>query len=407
MDFIIGVNDFGEVMQKGFGFVDKSLFIKEILDNASTKVTIITRPRRFGKTLNMSMLHHFLASEVKGVQTKGMFDHLKIAQCGSAYMEHQGKYPVIFISFESVVGNSFADAYEQLRTLLQQLYQEHRYLMTSEKLHPYQKKSYEAILNREIDNTVAGQVTLEHSLAELAGLLRQHHGVRPWVLIDAHDTPIHSACCHGYYDEMMRFMQGMLSSVLKGNSDVHRGVVTGIVHISGENSFAGLNNICVYSILDKRYTEHFGFTEFEVHEVFKKAGLETSWGLIRSWYNGYHIGEHQLYNPGSILSCVHKQGVVQPYWPNTSSDDLIKIFMAVASTFKKEQFARMLQGESIEQAIDKHRVFGRLKTADAIWNLLLFSGYLTVAEQTQVDTHIRCLLRIPNQEVTALYEDMK
>ena len=213
MNFIIGVDDFGKVIERQLNFVDKSLFIKEVMDNSSIEATVITRPRRFGKTLNLSMLHHFLAPEVNQLQTKGMFDHLKIAKAGSAYMDQQGKYPVIFISFKSVHDSKFKDAYGQLRTLIQKTYREHSYLITSTKLREKEKKSYEAILDREVTD----RAVLENSLQELSRFLHLHHGVKPWLLIDEYDTPIQSAYFHGYYEEMIELMRGIFGSALKGN----------------------------------------------------------------------------------------------------------------------------------------------------------------------------------------------
>jgi hypothetical protein len=402
MNFIVGVDDFGEVIKEKFNFVDKSLFIKEVMDNSSTKATVITRPRRFGKTLNLSMLHHFLAPEVNQLQTKGMFDQLKIAEAGSAYMDQQGKYPVIFISFKSVHDSKFVDAYGQLRTLVQETYREHRYLATSQKLHADEKKLYKAIVVREVTD----RAVLENSLKELSRFLHLHHGVKPWILIDEYDTPIQSAYFHGYYDDMIALMRGIFGSVLKGNTDMHRAIITGILRISKESLFSGVNNLDVFSILSQEYSEHFGFTGAEVDEALKKANLENS-SEIKNWYNGYHIGDSQIYNPWSIANCINKGGSVRPYWVNTSSNDLIKSAMASASASVKERFELILAGKTIEETITENMVFSDLKTnSDALWSLLLFSGYLTAIKKTPVYTRFNCELKTPNQEIDALYRDV-
>jgi hypothetical protein len=402
MNFIIGIDDFGEVITEKFNFVDKSLFIKEVMDNSSTKATVITRPRRFGKTLNLSMLHHFLAPEVTQLKTKGMFDRLKIAKAGSTYMDQQGKYPVIFISFKSVTGSTFKTTYEQLWTLIQETYVEHSYLMDSEKLRVNERKAYEDILGREMVN----ESILGNALKALSRLLYLHHGVKPWLLIDEYDTPIQSAYFHGYYDEMIELMRGIFGSALKGNTNIHRAMITGILRISKESLFSGVNNLDVFSILSPEYSEHFGFTEAEVDEALKKANLEN-FSEIKAWYNGYHIGNSQIYNPWSIANCINKGGSVRPYWVNTSSNDLIKSSMASASAQVKEKFELILTGKSIEETITENMVFADLKAnSDALWSLLLFSGYLTVIKKTPVDTRFNCFLQTPNQEVAALYRDV-
>jgi hypothetical protein len=403
MNFIIGIDDFGKVIERQLNFVDKSLFIKEVMDDSSIEATVITRPRRFGKTLNLSMLHHFLAPKVNQLQTKGMFDHLKIAKAGSTYMDQQGKYPVIFISFKSVHDSKFTDAYGQLRTLIQKTYREHSYLITSTKLREKEKKSYEAILDREVTD----RAVLENSLQELSRFLHLHHGVKPWILIDEYDTPIQSAYFHGYYEEMIELMRGIFGSALKGNTDMHRAIVTGILRISKESLFSGVNNLKVFSILNQEYAEHFGFTEAEVDEALKKSNLDGLSREIKDWYNGYHIGNSQIYNPWSIANCINGKGALGPYWVNTSSNDLIKSSMASASAVVKEKFEQILTGKSIEETITENMVFADLKTnSDALWSLLLFSGYLTVIKKTPIDTRFNCFLQTPNQEVAALYRDV-
>jgi hypothetical protein len=403
MNFIIGVDDFGEVITEKFNFVDKSLFIKEVMDNSSTKATVITRPRRFGKTLNLSMLHHFLAPEVNQLQTKRMFDGLKIAKEGSAYMDQQGQYPVIFISFKSVHDSKFTDAYGQLRTLIQETYREHRYLVTSPKLHADEKRLCEWVVAREVTD----RAVLENSLKELSRFLYLHHGVKPWLLIDEYDTPIQSAYFHGYYDEMIELMRGIFGSALKGNINIHRAIITGILRISKESLFSGVNNLKVFSILNQEYAEHFGFTEAEVDEALKKANFGNASREIKAWYNGYHIGNSQIYNPWSIANCINGKGTLGPYWVNTSSNDLIKSAMASASAGVKEKFELILAGKPIEETITENMVFADLKTnSDALWSLLLFSGYLTAIKKTPVHTRFHCELKTPNQEIDALYRDV-
>jgi hypothetical protein len=399
MNFIIGVDNFGKIIQEGFNFVDKSLLIKEVLDNNGTEVSVITRPRRFGKTLNLSMLHHFLASEVNNFKTAGMFDHLKIAKAGSAYMDHQGKYPVIFITFKAMACSSYDQAKQIFAALIGELYGQHRALLLSDALYSDEKLLFERILNRQ-----ASDADLMFSLKYLSGYLHRHYGVKPWILIDEYDTPIQSGYSNNHYQDIIERMRGVLGNALKGNIDMYRAVITGILQISKESLFSGLNNLKVYSLLSERYAEYFGFTESEVDEVLQKTHLSHLSSEIKGWYNGYHIGQCQIYNPWSIVNCVSEKGALIPYWVNTSGSDLIKTSMASADTAVKEKFELLLAGKSIEVMIREKMVFDDLKTnSGALWSLLLFSGYLTATQTTSTDEGFDCALRTPNREIAALY----
>jgi hypothetical protein len=399
MNFIIGVDNFGEVIQEGLNFIDKSLFIKEILDNSNTKATVITRPRRFGKTLNMSMLHHFLAEKVGDLETKGMFDHLKIAQTDAAYMGHQGKYPVIFISFKRMACNSYDETKQRFGDLLSQLYGQHYALLSKNILRPHEKATFERILNQQ-----ASDMNLMSSLRDLSGYLHRYHGTKPWILIDEYDTPIQAGYTNNHYKEVVEFMRGILGEALKGNDDMHRAVITGILQISKESLFSGLNNLKASSLLSDEYAEHFGFTETEVDKALKKANIGHLANEIKAWYNGYHIGNHQIYNPWSIVNCISEKGALKPYWVNTANSDLIKTSIASTDAIEKEQFEKILAGESIEATITEKMAFGDLKTnSDALWNLLLFSGYLTNIKTDLVMGEYKCLLQTPNQEIATVY----
>lgn len=399
MSLIIGEDDFGEVISEKLNFIDKSLFIKEIFDNKDIKVSIIVRPRRFGKTLNMSMLRHFLASEVNGLKTEGMFDNLKIAQQGDGYMQHQGKYPVIFISFKSVKGDSFDKAYRELSRLISKTYAHHRILLSGSTLYDHEKEIFNAILRER-----ASKEHLLSSLADLTEYLHRHYKVKPWLLIDEYDTPIQEGYLNGYYKEIIEVMRGLFGTALKGNENMHRAVVTGILRVAKENLFSGLNNVRVYSVLNGKYSEHFGFTQTEVDEVLKKNNLAHLSVDIRAWYNGYQIGDNQIYNPWSIASCIDEGGALKPYWVNTSENSLIKKLLAESSPNFKKRFESILRNEVIETYIDESLVFSELsQNENAIWGLLLFSGYLTAVSVHQNDIDFTYSLRSPNQEILMLY----
>jgi hypothetical protein len=397
----LGYDVFSEIAQQKLSYIDKSLFIKEILDDIAAKVILITRPRRFGKTFNLTMLQHFLAPEVQGKTTRGLFDKLKIAQAGKQYLEHQGKYPVIFITFKGVKDHKFKNAYDGLCKLLSDVYREHDYLLHSTKLSDGDKKLFTAILNRE-----AKEIEIRDSLKSLSRYLFDHCGIAPWLLIDEYDTPIQSSYMHGYYDEMVNLMRYMFGEALKTNPYLYKGVITGILRIAKESLFSGLNNLKVCSLLNSEYSQHFGFTEEEMADLLKQYGLANKAKEIRDWYNGYQFGGGTVYNPWSIASCINSGGEIAPYWVNTSDNALIKSLLMRADANIKVQFESLLQKKPIEALIDENMVFGELDTnKDAIWNLLLFSGYLKAVSAVREGIKIKCQLLPPNQEVFALYQD--
>lgn len=402
MPLIVGIDDFGEVMKQQLHFVDKSLFIKKVFDNKNTQVSVITRPRRFGKTFNLSMLCYFLAFKVNGLITKGLFDNLKIAQLGDAYMNEQGKYPVIFLTLKSIKHTQYQEAMEGFSQLISQLYGQHIELLSNSVLHAHEKVVFERILNKK-----ANSIELSFSLVWLCEYLYRYHQVKPWVLIDEYDTPIQSGYLHGYYDKLIDFMRGFFGNTLKGNPYLHRAVVTGILRIAKEGLFSGLNNVDVFSVLNEEYGDCFGFTEEEVSTLLEEFELQHLSNDIRSWYNGYYIGDTQIYNPWSIANCVNKEGLMKPYWVNTSDNALIKQLLAQASALIKEQFEHILQGRSIEVLIDENLIFTDLnKNQSALWSLLLFSGYLTAVETRLRDAEWICRLSSPNQEISALYRSI-
>ncbi len=266
----LGYENFKELIDKRFDFVDKSLFIKEVLDDDVNKVSLILRPRRFGKTLNLSMLHHFFAAEVYGQPTQGLFNGLKISELGEAYMRHQGRYPVIFITLKGVKDHSFEHSLRNMQMKMAEVYKEHQYLLSDSKLSDADKTFYNTVLNAQADLAM-----LQVAIKNLTNYLYQHHGVKSWILIDEYDTPIQSAYLHGYYEEMIGLMRGMFGEALKTNPYLERAVITGILRVAKESLFSGLNNLKVYSLLKSHYGQYFGFTEEEVAILLQKAGLES------------------------------------------------------------------------------------------------------------------------------------
>lgn len=402
MQLPLGYENFKEIIDHQLDFVDKTLFIQEVLDDKATKVAVITRPRRFGKTLNLSMLHHFLAAEAYGQSTQGLFEHTKIAALGDKYMQHQGRYPVIFITFKDIKDHSFEQALQQLAIVMMRTYREHRYLLSSPQLDPEQKEFFRSILSRE-----ANQSTLEAALEQLTSFLFQHHGVKPWLLIDEYDTPIQASYLGGYYRPLIDCLRNLFGAALKTNSYLERAVITGILRVAKESLFSGLNNLKVYTLTNSHYGQHFGFTEAEVGNLLEQAGFNQQAQAIRDWYNGYRVGDYTVYNPWSIVNCIAEKGELAPYWVNTSDNQLIKTILLNSSESFRTQFEDLLQGYTIDKIIDENMVYGDLKNNEsAAWSLLLMAGYLKIISSQRVVAELRCQLTIPNQEVRSLYQQI-
>ena len=399
IQFAIGNDDFGMIRRKGFHFVDKTGFIQELLARSGELVTLLTRPRRFGKTLNLSMLQHFFAESVRGEPTRALFDGLKITQDNTC-MAHQGKYPVIFLSLKAVKTGSFEEARGSLSVLLRELYEHYRYLTETPSFTSSAREAFDRIVNLQ-----ATDAELHFSLLQLCRWLREYHGVNPWVLIDEYDTPIQTAYLKGYYEPMIAFMQAFLGNTLKTNPYLERAVLTGILRISKESLFSDMNNVKVCTIFSDAYSAHFGFTEIEVTELLVKTGLEAQGQAIKNWYNGYLCGNTTLYNPWSIINCLSEKGALQPYWVQTGGTAMIQDLLARADALVKTCFEDLLAGKTISARISEHLAFGLFgEDLDSVMSLLLAAGYLKAISRTQEMAEWLCELAIPNQEVRAVYQ---
>ncbi|TSJ81441.1 MAG: ATP-binding protein [Candidatus Cardinium sp.] len=399
----IGVSNFHKLVSNDYLFCDKTAMIADFLEKGD-EVTLITRPRRWGKTLNMSMLQHFFASEVDGVTTAGLFDDLAIGKLeGGKYIrEHQGKYPVIMISFKDVNADDFQGAYNAVYELISTLYESYTYLFKSNKVNQIQLKKLYRIINNE-----ANQQQLEKSLKLLSQCLYQHHGRKVYILIDEYDTPLNKAYGNKpYLGAMVAFMRNLFSDALKDNTILEKGVLTGILRVSKDSMLSGLNNLETYTILDEDYSARFGFSETEVSSLFKAKDLATSMEEVRNWYNGYKVGHLVMYNPWSIISCINRSGRLDVYWVNTGNNDLIKQLIFASNEDIKEAFEQLMQGAALMVSIDKHLAFDLLpRNETAFWSLLLFAGYLTLEKSSlsQNSDLYDCLVKIPNNEVRRLY----
>ncbi|WP_342265053.1 AAA family ATPase [Cardinium endosymbiont of Philonthus spinipes] len=399
----IGVSNFQELVKGNYLFCDKTAMISEFL-NKGEKATLIARPRRWGKTLNMSMLQHFFASEVSGVSTKGLFDNLAISKLegGNHIDQHQGKYPVIMLSFKDVNADNFAGAYNKISKQISFLFSSFEYLLKGSKLNTAQLKTFKDIINQSAD-----QQALEDSIKLLSQCLYQHHGQKVYILIDEYDTPLNKAYGNKeHLDAMVAFMRNLFSAALKDNDYLGRGVLTGILRVSKDSMLSGLNNLKTYTILDQGYSSHFGLSEMEVQDLFTKQDLSICMDQVKNWYNGYRVGSLVMYNPWSIIYCLSEKGLFDLYWVNTGNNDLIKHLILSSNNSIKEQFETLMQEETLKVAVDKHLAFDLLGTSEnALWSLLLFAGYLTF-EKSILSKHsdlYDCSVKIPNNEVRRLY----
>jgi Predicted AAA-ATPase/PD-(D/E)XK nuclease superfamily len=398
----IGLSDFRQIIQEKYYFIDKSLFIQEILEDCAS-VLLIARPRRFGKTLNLSMLRYFLAKEVDDQTTQGLFDGLKIQQADESIRQYQGKYPVIFLTFEDLKFNTFEETYRNFCELIASLYKEHRYLLTSDALAPYEKEKYQSVIDKQ-----AGPADLSYSIKTLSTYLYRYHGLASFILIDECDTPIQSGYLNGYYPEIVELLLNFLGEGLKDNPHCFKGVLTGIFRTPKESFlFSGLNNLILYSVLDKYYGQYFGFTEEEVHRLLEQAHLTDQSQAIHRWYDGYQIGKYTVYNPWSLLNCVNEHGALKHYWLNTSDNALIKQCLYGSGLIHKEVLEYLINDQTITSIIDEHMGFSDLKNLyddSIILSFLLMTGYLKVisTEYTGLGKP-QCQLAIPNHEIKALY----
>lgn len=392
----IGISDFKKVIEGGYAYIDKTLLIQELIEEG-TEVALIPRLRRFGKTLNLSMLQYFF--EKAPNDTSYLFSSLNIWK-NPKYREFQGQFPVIFLSLKDIKHNSWEQTYASFRQLIAEEFRRHLYLLLEEAfLLPGEKERYNKILLEE-----GGQSSYEGSLRFLSALLHRYHSKRVIILIDEYDTPAHSAYVGGFYNELISFLRNWLSAGLKDNSSLERGVLTGILRIAKESIFSGLNNIITFTILSETFQDKFGLLESEVKLLLKEYGLENQLPEVRKWYNGYRIGSCEgIYNPWSVLSYIRENGRLAPYWVNTSDNALMKQLIAQGSDDLKTDIEELLRDGIIEKTIEEGIIFTTLEQSpESVWSLLLFSGYLSLTETPSYG--IPCKLRIPNVEVAELYK---
>ena len=395
----VGIEDFERIVREDYYYVDKTQLIEKLLINRAP-VTLFTRPRRFGKTLNMSMIKYFFDVKNKE-ENKKLFENLKIYN--SEYMSEQGKYPVIFISLKDLKGDTWEECLKRLKLFIFDLYAEFEYIR--EKMNEWDKRKFEKVLYEKEDTDYI------MSLKFLSDSLYKYHGEKVIILIDEYDAPIINAFDKGYYNEAVNFFQTFYSSALKTNNSLKYGILTGITRIIKEGIFSGLNNLYVNTILSRDYSEYFGLLESEVVEMLDYFDMKYKIEEVREWYNGYIFGESEVYNPWSIVNYI-KEKEIKAYWANVSGNTLLENMLNHAGESVYEDLKRFTDGESIEKYIsDGTTIKSLLSNDDEIWQLLLYSGYLTKdRKQKEIDVTTEYTdvynLRIPNKEIRKYFCNM-
>lgn len=393
----IGISDYVRA-QAEYYYVDKTLLIKDFLDRKPL-VSLFTRPRRFGKTLNMDMLRVFF--EISDEDTSIYFRDKAIWRCGKEYQVHQGKYPVIFLTFKDVKFDSWDATRNKILSLLQEEVARHQEIFESSKIAEYEKD----YLKRILDGS-ATEVDLTSALERLSRMLADIYDKAPIIIIDEYDTPIQEGYSRDFYDEIIGFMRNFFSGAFKDNKNLSFGFLTGIFRIAQESIFSGLNNLTVNSVMDEEYDSYFGFTYSEVHEMLQYYKVTDKEAELKEWYDGYLFGNTEIYNPWSVINYVSKGCTVQTYWVNTGKNEILEDVLKVATDDITEKLYALLQGEQVIARIDQNVVYRSLAEDPAnIYSLLLVAGYLkTPRKELQTDGAYLCEVSIPNREIAAVYK---
>lgn len=370
----IGYQNFEEIIRDQVFYIDKTSFIREWWESKD-RVTLITRPRRFGKTLTMSMIEYFFSVDHKSCTN--LFENLSV-YTDSSYRELQGTWPVIALSFANVKETNWDSCYQALYEIIAQLYNRFSYLLDSDRLLDNEKTEFQRIMNR-----TAGEVSLKSSIHNLSGYLCKYHNKKVIILLDEYDTPMQEAYIHGYWDKIVSFTRGLFNAAFKTNPYLERGLMTGITRVSRESVFSDLNNLVAITTTSTHYMNSFGFTDAEVLQALNEYQLSDQKDMVRQWYDGFTFGTTpDIYNPWSVLNFLNSRRF-SAYWANTSSNSLIGKLLQTASASIKTQFEQLMNGTTITAAIDEQIVYDQLdQTEDAIWSLLLASGYLKVVHHS-------------------------
>ena len=398
----IGVDNFEKLRDRGYYYVDKTLFIKDLIDMHG-EVNLFTRPRRFGKTLNMSMLRYFY--EISDEDRSRLFAGTKIMDAGEKYIEEMGQYPVISLSLKSMKQASYKSAFYCLKEDISREFNRHRNLSEGIETEEIRLKYHRFAAGTAEDDEYLT------ALKFLSECLYFFYGRKAVILIDEYDVPLENAYFNGFYDRMVVLIRSLFESALKTNDTLEFAVVTGCLRISKESIFTGLNNLNVVSIMDTTYAEHFGFTQSEVDQILKHYGLEKNHSAVKTWYDGYQFGDTEVYNPWSVISYVNscykdKNALLKPYWSNTSSNSIVRTLVERADLSVKQEIEALIEGKTITKPIHEDITYDDMdSTQDNLWNFLFFTGYLKKISEHQDGEEILVEMAIPNSEVRYIYKN--
>ena len=401
----VGISDFREIRENGYYYIDKTFLIYELLKTPATKVTLITRPRRFGKTLGMSMLADFF--DIRK-ESSSLFEGLDISEKTSICNEWLNQYPVIFLSLKDIDGLTFEDAYGQLVAQIADLYKEYTYLLECAEIDEDDKRIF-----LDLKAGKADKVQVSRSLSTLMKMLQIYYQKPVILLLDEYDVPVAKASNHGYYNEMLDVMKGIMSTALKDNQALRFAVITGCLKIAKESIFTGTNNFVSDTIRDSRYNEYFGFTQTEVDKILNDSGCIEHAENVREWYDGYHFGEVDVYCPWDVMNYIRDlqhdiMAKPESYWKNTSDNAIIRSFIDYAGTNITKKMETLLAGNYIIQNIDENLTYDYLHSSEEnLWSILYLTGYLTRVRESELHVQIpegTVALQIPNTEIKEIFE---
>ncbi len=393
----LGVENFRDLVEGGYAYVDKTYFIKELLDNG-IPVTLLTRPRRFGKTLTLSMVKEFF--DINN-NDKNIFEGLKIADSGAEYMQHRGRYPVVFLSMKMAAAGGWQETYSIIQLIISRVYSEYKYLADSAVLDEDEKAYYWRVKRGSEE---CRYDDLLGSLKNLTTMLYKHHGVKPILLIDEYDAPIQYAWEKGFYDEMISFMRQFYSDVLKTNESLNFAVLTGVLRVAKESIFSGLNNLMVCSVLSENYNDAIGFTYEEVAKLAETVGRQDKLPEIKEWYDGYNFGGVEIYNPWSVIQYFQANCKPGAYWVNTSANGIIQRMLQGLAKKNENRIQKLMSGGSIQVTVHENIIYSEIgRNSDDLYSILLNTGYLKAvhAESDNYDEKVE--LQIPNKEISSLF----
>ena len=392
----VGVSDY-RLASTEYYYIDKTLMIRDFIDERPM-VSLFTRPRRFGKTLNMDMLRTFF--EKTDENTSRFFTDKKIWACGEKYRAYQGKFPVIFITFKDLKYNTWEETFEEIGNIFAQEFKRHNELLTSEKTDKTEKAFFEKIVSK-----TASSVDLSHALEYLSQMLQKHYDERTVVIVDEYDTPIQQGHTKGFYEDVIGFMRNLLSGCFKDNKSLAYGFLTGILRVAKESIFSGLNNLVINSVLDNKYSEYFGFTADEVREMAAYYGKSEKYDEVCEWYDGYHFGNTDIFNPWSVVNYFSNKCEPRTFWLSTGSNDIIGEVINEADDEIYQKLTSLVNGGSFTTYIDTSVIYPQVRNnPSSLYSFLLVAGYLKVIKSTvSISGDFMCEVALPNKEISLVY----